>query len=183
MKLSAKKYFQKRLLDAGSNFAKDVKYLFVAQTITERQHIMDSMSIALRNFLRADENQTMTAEIVKDATRLRRFIFKYQAYRYLQSIRGTPPYWQRGQFEASGSHKAVWHIYMVLYPLISAADLKWHDTQQEILFQQGQLLKDSEIDALSWEQKCTILRSNPITAARHLGPYAERKFEINSVYR
>ena len=32
--LTAKKFFQKRILDADARFAKDVEYLFVAQTIS-----------------------------------------------------------------------------------------------------------------------------------------------------
>ena len=48
IKLTPKKSFQKRILDENQTFSKDIEYLFVAQAITERKYIQDSMSIAMR---------------------------------------------------------------------------------------------------------------------------------------
>lgn len=50
---------------------------------------------------------------------------------------------------------------------LSAADLRWHDTIQAIARQQNENITDQQIDEMSWEEKCTRLKSNPITAARH----------------
>lgn len=54
-----------------------------------------------------------------------------------------------------------------LFLTLSAADLKWTDTMKVIAQQQGNVLSDEEIENLSWEQRCDLLRSNPVTAARH----------------
>ena len=50
---------------------------------------------------------------------------------------------------------------------ILCADLKWKDTIQVIAAQHGEILTDDQVDNLTWEQKSTWLRSNPVTAARH----------------
>ena len=49
----------------------------------------------------------------------------------------------------------------------SAADLKWTDTIQAIAKQTGVNLSDQDVQALTWDEKCRWLRSNPVTAARH----------------
>ena len=81
--LSAKKYFQKRILDANSSFAQDIEYLFVAQTIT------------------------ITAGLLTDSGALHQIIFKDQAYRFLQPVRGTPPYWQKVQYKLLAAIKQL----------------------------------------------------------------------------
>ncbi|WAR11596.1 PIF1-like protein, partial [Mya arenaria] len=158
VELTAKTYFQERLLDASTNFARDVEYLFVAQTIIERQQIQDSMSVALRKTYTADENEQLTASIVKDTS-------LDQAYRYLQPVRGSPPYWQKVQLKLLSAIKQF-GIFTWFFTL-SAADLRWYDTIQEILSQKGIEKTEAAIDAMTWEQKCDILRSNPVSAARH----------------
>jgi hypothetical protein len=50
---------------------------------------------------------------------------------------------------------------------LSAADLKWHDSIHVICEQQGKQLTGEGIDQLSWESRAELLRSNPVTAARH----------------
>jgi hypothetical protein len=164
--LTAKKYFQKRLLDASGQFAQDIEYLFVAQTITETKQIMDSMNIAVRKCYRGSEtDSTVNAGLIRDETSLQRYIFKDQAYRFLQPVRGSPPYWQKIQYKLFSAIKQF-GIFTWFFTL-SAADLKWYDTIQEIKAQSGVTITMEQIDALSWEDKCRILRSNPVTAARH----------------
>ncbi|XP_052809481.1 uncharacterized protein LOC128237946 [Mya arenaria] len=165
VKLTAKKYFQERLLDASTIFARDVEYLFVAQTIIERQQIQDSMSVALRKTYTADENEQLTASIVRDTSLVKKYLLKDQAYRYLQPVRGSPPYWQKVQLKLLSAIKQF-GIFTWFFTL-SAADLRWYDTIQEILSQKGIEKTEAAIDAMTWEQKCDILRSNPVSAARH----------------
>jgi len=63
--LTTKKYLQKRILDADARFAKDVEYLFMAQTITETKQVMDSMQVALRKCYRGtDIASTLNASVL-----------------------------------------------------------------------------------------------------------------------
>ena len=166
LKLTPKKYFQRRLLDADPRFAQDIEYLFVAQTVVEIKQIQDSMSIALKKAYHASPaGEALTAGVVRDSNSLKQFILKDQAYRYLQPIRGSPPYWQRVQYKLLAAIKQ-YGIFTWFFTL-SAADLRWHDTIQEIAAQQGETISDEEIDVLTWEDKCKRLRSNPVSAARH----------------
>lgn len=96
---------------------------------------------------------------------INRFLLKDAGYRFLQSVRGTPPYWQKVQFKLLAAIKQLgiftWFI------ALSAVDLKWIDTIQANASQRGVNLKEVDIQGMTWEDKCSWLRSKPTTAARH----------------
>ena len=50
---------------------------------------------------------------------------------------------------------------------LSAADMKWPDVIQTIAKQYGVTITDDELLSMSFEQKSSWLRRNPVTAARH----------------
>jgi hypothetical protein len=166
IKLSAKKYFQQRLLNEQQTFAADIEYLFVALSITEAKQIFDSMNIALRkSFKSTSDNQNITAEIVRNSETLQSCIFRDEGYRFLKPVRGSPPYWQKVQYKLLAAIKQL-GIFTWFFTL-SAADLKWIDTIQAIASQRGTTFSQEDITNMSWEEKCSWLRSNPVTAARH----------------
>jgi hypothetical protein len=53
------------------------------------------------------------------------------------------------------------------FTTLSSGVFKWTDTLNAKLRQQGRCLSPTNINCLKWEEKCNILRSNPVTAARH----------------
>ncbi|MES9882265.1 MAG: DUF6570 domain-containing protein, partial [Sedimenticola sp.] len=166
IKLTPKKYFTSRLLNEHKTFASDIEYIFVAQTIVETKQIFDSMNIALRKaFCTSSSSDNINAGFVRNPETMKLCLFKDQGYRFLQSVRGTPPYWQKVQYKLLAAIKQLGMF--TWFFTLSAADLRWHDTIQSIARQSGQILSDENVDGLSWEQKCEWLRSNPLTAARH----------------
>lgn len=50
---------------------------------------------------------------------------------------------------------------------LSAADLQWPEVIQIIARQYGQSFSDQDIEDMAWEEKCSWIRRNPVTAARH----------------
>lgn len=139
------------MLDAYPRFAQDIEYLFVAQTVEEIKQIQNSMSIALKKAHRASPaGEALTAGVIRDSISLKQFIFKDQTFRYLQPVRGILPYWQRVQYKLLAAIKR-YGIFTWFFTL-STADLRWHDTIQEIAGQHGETISDKEIDALTWEK-------------------------------
>lgn len=57
--------------------------------------------------------------------------------------------------------------FITFFVTFSPTDLKWHDTLQSISKQHGRPLSSEECSNLSFEEKSLLLRSNPVTAARH----------------
>ncbi|CAG2202192.1 unnamed protein product [Mytilus edulis] len=90
---------------------------------------------------------------------------KDKAYRFLQTIRGTPPYWQKAMYKLLAAVKQLGIF--TFFVTLSAADMKWTDTIIVITRQQGKSMSKEEVGKLTWEEKCGIWRSNPVTAARH----------------
>ena len=158
-KISMKKYFQTRILNSDGRFSKSIEYIFYAQYRTEAKEIADSLSIALRKGKQTD----VTAGDLKN--RVESLIRNDLGIHFLQNIRGSPAFFNKLLYDLLGMIRQLgpctWFV------TLSAADIKWKDTIRIIAAQQGHTLTDQEIDSLTWEQKCTWLRSNPVTAARH----------------
>ena len=164
--ISAKKYFQRRILEHGGKFASNTEYLFVGQFLSEWQQIRNSISVALRKSFGADEGgEEFTAAAFKNPDRIRPLLMKDEAYRFLRPVRGSPPYWQQVMFKLLSAIKQL--KIFTWFMTLSAADLRWTDTLQGIARQQGRMLSEEQIRSMTWEEKCELLRSNPVTAARH----------------
>ncbi|KAI8519597.1 hypothetical protein Bbelb_028540 [Branchiostoma belcheri] len=83
-----------------------------------------------------------------------------EGYRFLQPVRGTSQYWE----------KALNELYAMIRQLgiptwfvtFSAADLRWPEVLEAIRQDHSAV----PVSDLSWEERCDILKSNPVTAAR-----------------
>ena len=162
-KLSLKKYFNTRLLNADGRFSQSTEYLFYAQYRCEAEDVANSLSIGLRKCKGKVKN--ITAGQIKDAEEIRKLIRNDLSIHFLQKVRGSPAYYNKLLFDLLGMVRQLGNCTWFL--TLSAADLKWTDTIQIIAAQNGQHLSDQEVDSLTWEQKCLWLRTNPVTAARH----------------
>ena len=81
---------------------------------------------------------------------------KDDAYRFVSPIRDSPPYWQQVMYKLLAAIKQL--KIFTWFLTISAADLRWTGTLQRIARQQGRTLSEKEIEAMTWEDKCNLLR-------------------------
>ena len=107
-----------------------------------------------------------TASQARDHSVLSQCIRKDKAYSFMKNIRGSPPYYQKT-------------FYILLLAMIrqlgtptwfftlSSADMKWPDIIQTIARQFGTEYTEEQVAALSFEEKSSWVRRNPVTAARH----------------
>ena len=158
-KVTMKKYFQSRMLHCDGRFAKNIDYLFYAQYRCEVKEIKDSLSVSMRKA----KGEAVTAGEVKG--NIANFIRSDLGCHFLQKIRGSPAFYNKLLYDLLGMIRQLgpctWFI------TLSAADLKWPDTIRVIAKQQGRFLSDDDIAKMSWEERCHLLRSNPVTAANH----------------
>jgi len=175
--ITPKKYFNARILNKSGKFASNTEYLFFAQYITEYKQVWDNISIALRKtYSHTESGQALTSSTVRNAETLASFINKDHAYQFLQTVRGSPPYWQKAMYKLLASVKQFGIF--TFFVTLSSADLKWHDALQAISRQQGRPLTDEEVESLTYEEKTTLLRSNPVTAARHFDHRLQSFFRL-----
>ena len=162
IKLSPVKYFNARLLHHSGRFATNPEYLFFAQFIIEQKKVSDSINIALKKI----HGQPLTASQIRSNPQgLQNLICQDQAYLFLRQIPGTPPYWQKFMYEVIAMVKQLgiptWFM------TLSCADLRWPELFQIIARTQGKNLTDEQVDALSYNERCSLLNLNPVIVAKH----------------
>ena len=96
---------------------------------------------------------------------------KDKAYRFMKNVRGSPPYYQRTFYEMLAMIRQLgtptWFFTLYWFFTLSAADLKWPDIIQIIARQYVFTYTDDQVAALSFEEKSSRIRHNPVPAARH----------------
>ena len=165
--ITLRKYFNQRILDVDGRFARDVEYLFVAQYSVEAKQILDDANCYIwrQKPGRSLRNQAVTAGLLKDPEKLKDFVRNDQAFNFLKNVRGSPAYYQRTFYDLLAMIRQLgvptWFL------TLSAADMKWPDVIQTIAKQYGVTISDSEVSEMSFDEKSSWLRRNPVTAARH----------------
>ncbi len=176
-KLTVRKYFNQRLLDADGRFAKDVEYLLTAQYAVESKQVVDDASIMLRQSQgRLYRGQVLTAGAVKNQQVLQQMMQRDDAYRFLKNVRGSPAYFQKVMYDVLGMIRQLglptWFL------TLSAADMQWPDVIQTIARQYGSTFTDEEVALMSFDDKSKWLRQNPVTAARHFQHRLNTFFQV-----
>ena len=103
--------------------------------------------------------------MVKDASKMRELVRADHAYKLFKNVRGSPAYYQTLFYEVLAMMRQLglptWFF------TVSAADMQWPDLLQTISRQYGTILSDDDVKNLSYQERTRLLRSNPVTAARH----------------
>ena len=89
VKLPYRRYFNQRLLNEDRRCASNVEYLFYAQYFTELKQVLDNVSIAVRLCKPGQKTAASIKNSIQDMIR------ENDAYRFLQTVRGSHPYWKR----------------------------------------------------------------------------------------
>ena len=162
-KLTVRRYFNQRLLDADGRFCKDVEYLLTAQYAVESKQVADDASIMLRQSKgKLYRGQALTAGLIRNRSVLLQMIQRDDTYK---NVRGSPAYFQRVQYEVLAMIRQLG--IPTFFLTLSAADMQWPDVIQSIARQYGITYTDQQVATLSFEEKSKWLRQNPVTAARH----------------
>ncbi|XP_055084862.1 LOW QUALITY PROTEIN: uncharacterized protein LOC117386060, partial [Periophthalmus magnuspinnatus] len=149
------RYFINRLLHVDGRFAQNFKFLFLALYMLEVQQVVSKVSIALR---KGHSGQTNAA--AGEGT-LENLLQYDNGYRFMQPIRGTPPFWQTAQKDLFACIRQLgiptW------FCSFSSADLRWPSLLKTLLKQEGSTRRVEDLD---WAERCDLLRRHPVTAAR-----------------
>ncbi|XP_078618327.1 uncharacterized protein LOC144885957 [Branchiostoma floridae x Branchiostoma japonicum] len=164
-KITAKRYFNQRLLHKDGRFAKDIEYLLTAQYMTEAKQVADSIQINLRQTRgQTFQNKRINAGLMKNVVNVQAMLRTDHAYKFMKNIRGSPAFWNSVLLDLLAMVRQLgiptWFL------TLSAADMQWPEVIRSIAHQYGTYLTDDDVKNMSWEQKCKWLRSNPVTAAR-----------------
>ena len=163
-RLTLKRYVNQRLLNLDGRFAKDINYILGMQFATDHALVRSSARIALRQASQSQFKGGMTAGALRANRAVANMIKKDAAYRFLQQVRGSPPYWQKMFYELLAMVKGLG--ISTFFFTLSSADLQWPEVLQTIAAQYGEKYTCEEVKELPWKKRTELLRMNPVTAAR-----------------
>ena len=110
-----------------------------------------------------------------DSSSFQNLIFSDQAYLFVKNIPGSPSYWKRFMYEVIAMIKQLgppsWWM------TLSCADLRWNEIYKILSKLKGREMTDDEIAAMSNDEKCKMLNSNPVVVAKHFQFRLERLFK------
>ena len=93
----------------------------------------------------------------------------------MREIPGSPSYWQKFMYEVVAMVKQLgiptWFM------TLSRADLRWHELFQIIARSKGTNKSDERVEALSYNERCSMLNLNPVIVAKHFQYRVETFFK------
>ena len=140
-----------------------MKYLWKNES-HEMKILIGQSQIALRKNKMA--NRTLTAGELKTQEGLQSLINHDDGFRFLKTLRGSPPYFEKAKKDLFATIRQLGPA--SLFCSFSSAETKW----THLLRILGKLVdpnnySDEELDNLTWDEKCRLIQSDPVTCARH----------------
>jgi hypothetical protein len=158
--------------------AQNVTNLFYKLKKVQIKQISDRVTLAMRKCKLKDRKLTVREVLSENS--VNEIMKLNEGYKVLRKLRGSPPYWERAKKD----------IYAMIRQLgiptwfcsFSSAETKW----LPLLHCLGSLIdkkdySDSDLLEMSWQEKCRLIRSDPVTCSR----YFDHKVHlfINNVLR
>jgi hypothetical protein len=151
-KITARKYFNQRLLHKDGRFASDIDYLLAAQYTVEAKQVRDDMQITLRQTRgQTFQNRTVNAGLVNSSDNLQAMIRTDTAFKFLKNVRGSPAYWKTVLLDLLAMVRQLgmptW------FSTLFAADMQWPEGIQSFAHQYGKVLTADDVKNMPWVEK------------------------------
>ena len=143
---------------------KQVDNLFFKLKKMQMKLLFDQTHIILRKY-NSKNNNNLKAKDLK-GEKLNEIVSHNDGYKVLKKVRGTPPYFEAMQKDIFAMIRQLGPA--TLFLSFSAAETKW----SHLLKILGKILDhrvytDNELSDMSWQEKCRLIQSDPVTCARH----------------
>jgi hypothetical protein len=144
--------------------AMSVENIFFKAKKLQMKILIGQSQIALRK--NKIGNRTLTAGELKTQEGLQSLINHDDGFRFLKTLRGSPPYFEKAKKDLFAMIRQLGPA--SLFCSFSSAETKW----THLLRILGKLVdhnnySDEELDNLTWDEKCRLIQSDPVTCARH----------------
>lgn len=128
------------------------------------KQVKDKVSLAIRKC--KIKGQTLTAGDLLTPGFVDNMTMQNDGYRVLRTLRGSPPYWEQAKRDLFAMIRQLgiptW------FCSFSAAETKWKPLLKSLskFLERTELLLDDASD-FSWQEKCKLIKSDPVTCARY----------------
>ena len=128
------------------------------------KQIRDKISLAIRKCKAG--GRKFTAGELRTPGFVDKLTMQNDGYRVLRTLRGSPPYWEQAKRDVFSMIRQIgiptW------FCSFSAAETKWEPLLKSLAkFVQGKDLTTEEVNSLSWQEKCILIKSDPVTCTRY----------------
>ena len=151
--------------------AQSVENLFFKTKKIQMKTLIDQTQLAVRKVKTKDNR--LTAKDVRGDAALD-MVHEDKAYKFLANIRGSPPYFEKVSKELFALIRQLGPA--TFFVTLSAAETRW----LHLLRLLGRIVdkkdySDDELNNMSWQEKCRLIQSDPVTCARHFD-FSTQKF-------
>ncbi|KAK3099796.1 hypothetical protein FSP39_009735 [Pinctada imbricata] len=150
------------LRNADRRAASNIENLFFKTKKIQMKTLIDQGQLALRKVKIQDQQLT-----VKDVTgeAVQSLIFHDKAYKFLANIRGSPPYFEKASKDLFAMIRQLEPA--TFFITLSAAESRWlHLLRILGTVVDHRKYTDQELEDMTWDEKCRLIQSDPITCAR-----------------
>ena len=155
--------------------AQDPDNLFFKTKKLQMKMMLDKVQIAMRKCKCKD--LSLTAKSLKDPVMLNDIVFKDIGYKFLNTVRGSPPYFQTVAKDLFAMIRQLGPA--TFFTSFSAAETRWKHLLK-ILGKtvDGMDYDDEKLENLTWAEKCRLIQSDPATCARHFDRQVQLLFKF-----
>jgi hypothetical protein len=144
--------------------AQNVDNLFFKVKKLQMKILLSSPTVAVRKFKRGKTK--ITACEAKKASFVDKLVRRDEGYAFLKNLRGSPPYFEQAKKDLFAMIRQLGAA--TFFCSFSSAETKWKHLLRILgKVNDGVDYTDDEIDAMTWETICRLVRSDPVTCARH----------------
>ena len=152
------------LLQVDRRAALNVENIFFKVIKLQMKFLTSRTNLALRQHKTSDMN--ITAGSLRNPETVRNIIQHDQGYQFLATLRGSPPYFKRAKQDLFAMIRQLGPA--TFFISLSSAETKW----KHLLKILGRTVdkveySDLDIDNMTWENRCRLIQSDPVTCARH----------------
>ena len=140
----------------------------------QMNQMLDRIQICLR---KCKTGSGLNAGMLKNSANVNEFLFKDDAFRFMNTIRGSPPYFQKMQKDLFAMIRQLGAA--TLFLSFSAAETKWtHLLKTLAKVGDGKDLTDDQVKDMDWEEKCRLIRKEPAVCAMHFNNHVQQIMKI-----
>ena len=155
--------------------AQDPDNLFFKTKKLQMKMMLDKVQIAMRKCKCKD--MSLKAGSFKDPAVVNDIVFRDIGYKFLNTVRGSPPYFQAVAKDLLAMIRQLGPA--TFFVSFSAAETRW----KHLLKILGKVVdgvdySDEDVDELTWVQKCRLIQSDPATCARHFDRQVQLLFKF-----
>lgn len=151
-----------------------VENIFFKTKKLQMKILLGKSQVALRKCHR--NSRSIKAGQLKQQGAIEKLIHHDEGFKFLRALRGSPPYFQKAKKDIFSMIRQLGSA--SLFCSFSSAETQWIHLLRIL----GQLVDkkeytDNELENLSWQEKCRLIQSDPVTCARHFD------YQINQFLR